>query len=136
MERIQKLIWSKAKEVSVRAGKVREAREKQVYKTPSLNHGRHILLQNCTFPVTLRNIKVIEESLIIHSHIGSDEQFRVKIESQLRFGITLNTQVPRLFFFNLFAETAIYLIPSSLGFWNAPAVRNQCAVGQRWLEVF
>jgi len=59
---------------------------------------------------------VIKESLVIHSHIGSYEQFRVKSESQLRFGITLNTQVPRLLKKKyLFAETAIYLIPSSLG---------------------
>lgn len=31
---------------------------------------------------------------------------------------------------------AIYLIPGSLGSWNALAVKNECASGQRWFEVY
>ena len=53
-------------------------------------------------------------------------------ESQLRFGITLNSQAPELLKKKiLFAEMVIYLIPGSLGSWNALAVKNECASGQR-----
>lgn len=88
-------------------------------------------------PFDIKTHQGTKESLAIYSHTGSYEQFRGEVRQPAEVWHLIKYPGSRTIKKkNLFAETAIYLIPSSLGSGNAPAVKNQCALGQRWLEVY